>query len=145
MASQPFTSERLQPPSLARGQPLSSGPFWNHHRSANVCFSCFLAYLDSILSLCLPTYFSPSLLAALWRFWLMAQRLLHSTVMLRDGNCFSQGTGAAPGAFCASHSFTSNMPWNGRAPLPCYQHCLYFNCPRTWRGLSKGSGRTIGR
>lgn len=51
------------------------GPFWNHHRSANVCFSCFLACLDSILSLCVPTYFSPSLLAILWRFWPMTQRL----------------------------------------------------------------------
>lgn len=32
------------------------------------------------------------------------------TVMLRDGNCFRQGTGAALGAFCALKSFHSKMP-----------------------------------
>jgi len=47
----------------------ASGPLWTHHRSANVCFSCLLACLGSTLS-CLPTYFSPSLLAVLWRLWL---------------------------------------------------------------------------
>lgn len=53
------------------------------------------------------------------------------TVMLRDGNCFRQGTGAVLGAFCALQSLHSKMPLSRRMPVPCCQHLLYFNYSRT--------------
>lgn len=97
----PFPRRGCSPP-RSGSAPLSYGPFWNRDRSANVCFSCFLAYLDSVSSSCSPVCFSPSLLAVLRRLWLMAQGLLG------DRSCVSHGTGAAPRAPCASQPPSAN-------------------------------------
>lgn len=123
-------------PPRSGSAPLSCGPFWNHHRGANVCFSCFLACLDSVLWLCSPTCFSPWLLAVLWRLWLMAQGLLG------DRSCVSPCTGAAPRALCASQPPSANT---GTPALPPVLSVFYMSWEIGGLFLSKRSSRAIGR